>query len=510
MLATMLVAQIGSIREETQTWDEATLLAAGYSYWKTGDYRMNRAHPPLWKLACAFPLLFLDLRVPLDDPSWEKRDDTAFGTAFLYHNRRSSDDILFPARCVTIALSLGLAVLVALWTKRRAGTLAGLIALTLVAFDPNILAHGRYVTTDLAAAAFSFLACILWESALGRPTSLRFLAAGLALGVAVAVKFSALFVLPVCLVLTLLRPPPPKALARGLSVAFAALVALLLACYRGAGSVYLDGLHELAEHNATGHESYLLGTISSSGWRYYFPVAFAVKVPFAVLLLGALAAWALWRKRGDPRAHAVLIVPLVIFAAIALFTRIDIGIRHLLPLFPFLYAGLAIVLARRVPAALVALGLFALVAESLAVYPNYLAFFNLAAGGPARGPLYLLDSNIDWGQATKKLRAWLDAHGNPRVCGAYFGNALPAYYGIDEAPVPASARAAARTGCVVAVSVTPLYGLYAPGDPYRWLRAHEPLARVGYSIYVYDFRAGRVSLSSGRGGPDRRRRLSLH
>lgn len=489
----MLVTQIGSIRQETQTWDEGSLLAAGYSYWKTGDYRMNRAHPPLWKLACAFPLLFLDLRVPVSDPSWEKRDDTAFGSAFLYHNRRSPDDILFPARCMTIALTLGLALLVALWTKRRAGAFAGLIALTLVAFDPNILAHGRYVTTDLAAAAFSFLACILWEAALERPSVFRFGLAGLALGAAVTVKFSALFVLPVCLVLTLLRPPPRKVLALGLPLAFAVLVAVLLACYRGAGSVYLDGLRELAEHNAAGHESYLLGMISSSGWRYYFPVVFAVKVPFAVLVLTALAAFALWRKRGDARAHAVLIVPLVIYTAIALFTRIDIGVRHLLPLFPFLYAGLAIVLARRAPTALVALGLFALIAESLAVYPNYLAFFNLAAGGPARGPLYLLDSNIDWGQDTKKLRAWLDAHGNPRVCGAYFGNALPAYYGIEELPVPASASGAARAGCVVAVSVTPLYGLYAPGDPYRWLRAYEPEARIGYSIYVYDFRPGRGS-----------------
>jgi len=484
----MLVVQVGSIRQEVQTWDEAMILAAGYSYWKTDDYRMNRETPPLWKLACALPLLFMDLKLPKGDPSWRNRDAVAFGTAFLYHNRRSPEDILFPARCVTIGLSLAFALLVATWTKRRAGSLAGLFALAFIVFDPNILAHGRYVTTDLAAAAFSFLACVLWEAALDRPTLFRFGVAGLALGAAVSVKFSALFVLPVCIVLMLLRPPPLKALVKGLPLSFAALIAVLVASYGGSGSVYLDGLRELANHNAAGHQSYLLGMVSSNGWLYYFPVVFAVKVPLAVLVVIGLAIFVLFRKRLDPRASAVLIVPIVVFAATTLFARIDIGVRHLLPIFPFLYAGLAIVLARRVPLAIIIPLLAALIAESLAVYPNYLAFFNIGAGGPTRGPLYLLDSNIDWGQDTLKLREWLVAHKNPRVCGAYFGNALPTFYGIHESAVPASEEGAIRADCVVAVSVTPLYGLYAPGDPYHWLRSHQPVAKLGYSIYVYDFR----------------------
>ena len=389
---------------------------------------------------------------------------------------------------MTIGLSLAFGLLVAIWTKRRAGGLAGLIALAFIAFDPNILAHGRYVTTDLAAAAFSFLACIVWEAALDRPEPVRFGVAGLALGAAVTVKFSVLFVLPVCFVLTLLRPPPLKALAIGLPLTFLALVAVLIGSYGGSGSVYIDGLHELANHDAAGHQSYLLGMVSANGWPYYFPIVFAVKVPLAILVVIGLAIFVLLRKGFDPRANAVLIVPVVIFGATTLFARIDIGVRHLLPIFPFLYAGLAIVLARRVPPVVFTPLLAVLIAESLAVYPNYLAFFNIAAGGPAQGPLYLLDSNIDWGQDTLKLRNWLDAHENPRVCGAYFGNAWPILYGIQESPIPRSEEATIRARCVVAVSVTPLYGLYAPGDPYKWLRSYQPVARLGYSIYVYDFR----------------------
>jgi hypothetical protein len=144
-----------------------------------------------------------------------------------------------------------------------------------------------------------------------------------------------------------------------------------------------------------------------------------------VLTFMGLATLALLRKRFEFRANAVLIVPVVLFAATTLFSRIDIGVRHLLPIFPFLYAGLAIVLAKRVPLAIIIPVLVGLIVESVAVYPNYLAFFNVAAGGPARGPLYLLDSNIDWGQDTLKLRGWLAAHNNPRVCGAYFGNGCP-------------------------------------------------------------------------------------
>src|SRR5712691_686172 len=106
ILAVMATVQIGSIRQEAQTFDEGTHLAAGLSYWKTGDYRMNPEHPPLGKLLCALPLLFTDVRLPFEYPSWDQKDELNFGAEFLYTNKLSADQILFPARCVTIVLTL--------------------------------------------------------------------------------------------------------------------------------------------------------------------------------------------------------------------------------------------------------------------------------------------------------------------------------------------------------------------------------------------------------------------
>ena len=106
----------------------------------------------------------------------------------------------------------------------------------------------------------------------------------------------------------------------------------------------------------------------------------------------------------------------------------------MLPVYPLLYAFIALnvplIRWRWIVAACTAV----LITESAMVYPDYLAFFNAAAGGPAQGPRYLLDSNIDWGQDTKRLKFYLDAHGVKGACTAYFGLAYPFYYGIVQLP----------------------------------------------------------------------------
>lgn len=270
----------------------------------------------------------------------------------------------------------------------------------------------------------------------------------------------------------------------------AAAATLLLVC-GGHPAVYLEGVRQVAEHNASGHVSYLFGHVSQNGWWYYFAAAFAVKWPVAVLGLIAGSVWIAWRRKIIVGVNeAVLLVPLAVFGGMCLVSRIDIGIRHLLPMMPPLYILIAATVVRHAPKWVIAVALLLLAVESLAVYPNYLAFFNLLAGGPGQGPRYLLDSNIDWGQDTKKLKTWLDAHGSNRVCRVYFGQAILAHYGIEEAVLPGfdEPDAIRDLDCYVAASVTPLYGLYVPNDRYRWLRAYQPVAKVGYSIYVYDFR----------------------
>src|ERR1035437_3747426 len=121
LLAVMGTVMVLSVLQEVQTWDEAVHLAAGYSYWKTGDFRMNRDHPPLGKYINALPLLILNPALPLDHPSWREENPSVFGSQFLYHNRIPADTLLFAGRSITILLTLCLGLALALWTRRRFG-----------------------------------------------------------------------------------------------------------------------------------------------------------------------------------------------------------------------------------------------------------------------------------------------------------------------------------------------------------------------------------------------------
>ena len=134
---------------------------------------------------------------------------------------------------------------------------------------------------------------------------------------------------------------------------------------------------------------------------------------------------------------------------------------------------------------------FLLIVESCLTFPNYLAFFNTLCGGVKSGPKYLLESNIDWGQDLKKLRALVTPYGRAPVCLEYFGNADMEYYGfasVGSIPWTKDAEGRERVDCLGAISVNLLHGLYTDADAFSWLRDRKPLARVGGSIYVYDLR----------------------
>jgi len=191
---------------------------------------------------------------------------------------------------------------------------------------------------------------------------------------------------------------------------------------------------------------------------------------------------------------ATIAVPALLYFGLSMTSRIDLGIRHLLPFYPFFFIALsagffALVKLRWTPwtgRLLTIVGLL-LAAESLSAFPDYLSFFNLVSGGTRQGPHYLLDSNIDWGQDLKNLKLYMNSHPARQYCLEYFGNADPSYYGMNVGYVARTDQPKERQDmdCMAAISVTLLYELYEAPGSFTWLRARKPVDRVG-SIWIYD------------------------
>ena len=272
---------------------------------------------------------------------------------------------------------------------------------------------------------------------------------------------------------------------------------------------FFRGLYLIIHHSATGHETYLLGRYSATGWWYYFPVVMAVKSPVGLLLLFLLAvvvsARALFRKGLNQatiklktlnRDWYVLLVPPLFYFAISVRSRIAIGIRHELPIYPFIFIWIAAVLFSRlrvrVPLSVVRVAvacLALLVVESVLAFPNYLGFFNTPSGGPRMGSRYVVDSNLDWGQDLIHLKQYLMNHNISNVCLAYFGAAPPEYFGIKSRAVPSSLAEARRTGCVVVMSNTQ-FAFDGGGERrYQWLNSLPVTDYAGSSYRVYNLAA---------------------
>jgi hypothetical protein len=259
---------------------------------------------------------------------------------------------------------------------------------------------------------------------------------------------------------------------------------------------------KLVSHNRAGNNSYLNGKFSDVGWWYYFPEAIAMKEPLAVLA-GLVAAGLLFcapRFRPDRWRVSALLIPPTVFLAAAMTGHLDIGIRHVLPVLPFLYLLVCFQLARAGAGGISLLGVLIVIAmiESAWIAPNYTEFFNLAAGGPDRGAQYLIDSNIDFGQDVVRLADWLhsdQARGRAYSLRLFMfpDKSLCRLFGLD----PAALFRTSNSG-LLAISKNVRYGLGAgatedwlnqPKPDYSCLSSYPIVKEIGYSIDVYDMGA---------------------
>jgi 4-amino-4-deoxy-L-arabinose transferase-like glycosyltransferase len=531
---------LDSLVLDSPTMDEQNHLARGLAFLRTGDPRLSVEHPPLVNVLSAMPLLTMpDIRLPTDHPSWDQPYGWyGFADQLLWSYNNDAGRMIFLARLPIVWLTLGLALVAYHFGKELWGWPASLVAFLFVLFDPNVLAHGRYTTTDIGGITFLLLsALLLWRMWLINEWSWsRLLMAGIALGLAFTSKLSNLGFIPIFALLSLLPlyGTPwkwPEAGRRIAQFGAACLITLpiiwaLFAFEWGplksgtdvlkplAGvplpmPTFLGGLGQVLGLSGGGRPAFLLGQFSTEGWWYYFPTAFLVKTPLPVIALFVLASVVLFKDRISRGRAAYLLIPAVFFFLIIMQSGLNIGYRHLLPILPFLYvlasglvgAGLARVAGskgrRRAIQIVVIASLLIVLIIDLRMHPHYLSYFNALAGGPENGHRVLIDSNIDWGQDLGRLKKWMTDNDVERLKLAWFGSSYPSYYDISYDPLPGFPRHVdlwldlpfdpnePQPG-IYAISASNLWELLREDKSvFSWFREREPDHKIGYSIFIY-------------------------
>ncbi|MGC9468134.1 MAG: phospholipid carrier-dependent glycosyltransferase [Anaerolineae bacterium] len=519
------------------TFDEGPHLAVGYATLRTRDFRLQpvHIHPPLANVLAAAPLLLQrDLPNPAQISDWDINSLSAVTDAVVWqypYPRRMA----VAGRVPILLLATLLGALVMRWGTEVAGRGGGLLALTLYALDPNISAHGALATTDTAATFFTVatlysvyrvIRLALRPDPAPHRVTRQLVLSGVLLGLAQLAKVSALLLVPVVGALLLATawteggPRVWKRVARW-SVILLACAALTVWIGYGfeIGSVegwptplpaatHIQIFQSLRQHYELGHPTFAAGRISDQGWWWYFPLAFALKTPLPVLVMLAVALavgirrWLL-KLRYQPATRCQVVTPArlalalfpALYAGTALFSTVNIGYRHLLPLLPFLYIGIGVASSRLRRSSLLTLATLGLIAwigvGTLRTLPYPLTFFNEIAGGPEGGYRYLVDSNLDWGQNLWDLKAWLDAHPETPVSYAHYSPARLEAYDIHAEYLPPDPRAVTFTPWdpepgTYAIGATVLQGAYAPDiNTYAWFRGRAPTGRLGNALFLY-------------------------
>ncbi len=542
-----------STRRNSITWDEDDHIYAGYMMWKHADYGLNPEHPPLVKLLGALPLLKMPLAMPPEQNRFFKIEAFLNGKDFLFKN--DANAMLFRVRLAVSILTLLLALFVFLAAREMFGTAAGFIALSLLVFDPNIIAHGAVLGTDIGLSCFMFASIYTFYRYVKAPSIGRMLLVGLVAGLGLASKHTAILIGPMLIMLAaveVIRKTSPKGekrtrhalqLAAAVVVITVVAVAILWAFYgfryqaRPAGMQInpplAESMHGLSRpHEVRGlqmvanwrllpesyiygltdvrimsdfYQSFVLGRVYPHGVWWYFPVAFAIKSTLTLLILLVVAVAAIATRKLDCwREILFLTIPPAFYFFIAMISRMNIGLRHILPIYPFLWVLVAgavwmfIKRDRRWLYAVIALLVFQAVSGAR-TYPAYMAYANELWGGPSQTYKYLSDSNSDWGQQLKDVKTYLDAHGIKDCWFVYFAEGVvdTKYYGIPCKPLPtadslwvnAPIEAPPAVDGPVLISAGDLSGFeFGPGplNPYAQFQKLKPTAVIDYGVFVFD------------------------
>jgi len=623
VLALFFIITITSASFESAIMDEQAHIAAGYSYVTQGEMRLNPEHPPLLKDISGLFLLPLSPNIPTDSIYWTNGINAQwdFGKEFLYKTGNDADKILFFSRLAPILLAVLFAFLLFKFSKELFGRKTALIALILFSFSPTIIAHSRYVTTDIAAAFGFFISFIYFIKFLKEPNKKNIFIAGIIFGTAQLFKFSLILQIPFLLLLSVLWSFTYfeknnlkiffKLLFKYIGLSFLVFLIgyvfvvwpiykinilnyekgpskeqkeLILsadscnqsniknlgssqfrdtACqlkdskYKKLSELtvwmsdksllrpyaqYSLGALMVAERSSLGSTNYFLGKVSDKAHKSYFPILYILKEPLALHIMILISLVFLWskisnyfnkghRKNIEYKALNVqnyskkyfnelsMLLFIIFYFVFSINSNLNIGIRHILPIYPFIFILLSLVISKwlsEMPSfefsadpniakrlfsfyikkagryLILIIMLLWYIISSVSVYPNFLTYFNELAGGPKNGSQYASDSNLDWGQSLKELAVFVEERNIKNIKLDYFGGGSPEYY-LKEKYTQYNSNMGKAEGWF-AISIYKL--TLATGEPsdgykirdtdkYSWLNNLEPEAVIGNSIFVY-------------------------
>lgn len=479
LLGQMATAMLLSAAKDAPTFDEVGHLASGIAYTKLHDLNFNVDHPPFVQLLSSLPYRFLDINLP-PGPSEVDREtrgevftreaEALYGNRLLYESGNDPGRVLWLSRLPLIFLTLLFALVVFGFTRDLFGNAGAVLALAVATLTPDLIAHGRLVNTDVAVSGATLATVwFLWRAAHRDPRWLA--AAGVAFGVALASKYSALIVLLPIVALTAfaawLRGGPGRTRAIRAIVWILVTQALALAVVWGTylladpqlryerpnvraaaasgplASIadrlpvpepYRVGVRFRIDDESAGRVGYLFGEVYRQGKIIFYPALLAMKTPIGILLMWAAGVIAILASGNRKNLLLFLLVPPLFYLLIAMMSTINIGARHVLvvPLFLAVATGAIATVRVRGRAVVATILTLAAAVSAWRVFPSYLAYANEAFGGPGRLYRHVADSNVDWGQDLRRLAEWMRKnHPGERVAILYVGTPRIAHYGFD-------------------------------------------------------------------------------
>jgi len=509
--------------------DEQVHLPVGFVHLQSIEIEFDKSSTPFIGMLTALPgFLFSKPSINLSDQYILNNDFWNFGNKFLFSN--NADQLVLWGRLVIIFLVLLLGVYVFKWAKELFGTKAGLFSLFLFAFIPVVIGHAQLISTDVGLTVFFFISSYyFWKSlttpGVQRTPGVNQILAGVFMGMALGSKFSGVLLAPLFVLFACLTEfktlnvgninQKLRNFVRIVLPVFAVGFLVLWAIYFFPKNLnfYSDGLKLLYSEDANpDYLNYLNGNFKEGGWRYYFIEGFLIKTPIPLLVF---IFWSLawFRKHKITFADKMsLLLPVAFLAVSTSLSAHNIGVRYLIPIYPFLavYSGGIVSritnyeLGNKISfksiihnSKFLILSMLSIwyVFSSIRVYPNQLAYFNEFVGGSDNGYKYMDDSNIDWGQDLKRLKKFIDE--NPKTKVVYVwrqGDRALDYYGIGKEKniiyrkenwwaEPKGTYAVSSHFIVRAKIMSRLYS-----DPsLDWSSLYQPVKRIGQSLFIYEF-----------------------